>query len=184
MRARRKTQPPCSEATRILSVVNMSCIPTHGHASNWKGRKPSREYRAWSGMWTRCTNQNDSAFKRYGALGVGIARRWRSFENFLADMGPCPPGYTLERKNPHGNYTPQNCCWASPATQARNKRETRYLKYRSVRQPLITWAEQIGIQAQTLRRRLALGWTLKKALTAPINETKRRASYSRHGRHG
>jgi len=73
-------------------------------------------------MKTRCTNSNVPKFRRYGARGISICPRWLdSFENFLADMGERPIGYTLERKNNNGNYEPSNCCWATPKEQAQNK---------------------------------------------------------------
>lgn len=51
-----------------------------------------------------------------------MCKRWEKFENFLADMGEPPPGMTLERKNNDKGYGPSNCRWATPAEQARNKR--------------------------------------------------------------
>jgi hypothetical protein len=38
-------------------------------------------------------------------------------------MGRRPgPGYSIERKNNNGNYTPKNCIWATVLEQNRNKR--------------------------------------------------------------
>lgn len=79
-------------------------------------------YRSWAGMLTRCSNEKQKSFQSYGALGVCVCERWEKFENFFADMGPRPPGHTLGRKNPFGNYEPGNCTWATSKEQALNKR--------------------------------------------------------------
>jgi hypothetical protein len=47
------------------------------------------------------------------------------FENFLADMGECPLGLTIERLNNDLGYTPENCAWRSQIDQQRNSSNTK-----------------------------------------------------------
>lgn len=83
----------------------------------------SREYRSWRDAKERCYNPKKRSYRWYGALGVTMADHWRdSFAAFDRDMGPCPQGWTLDRIDPHGNYEPSNCRWASWAVQRVNKR--------------------------------------------------------------
>lgn len=84
-------------------------------------------YSAWGGMVNRCHNPNNSAYGRYGAVGIQVCDRWRfggggrtGFECFLSDMGDRPEGMTLDRRNPEGGYSPENCKWATPAQQRQN----------------------------------------------------------------
>jgi hypothetical protein len=77
-------------------------------------------------MKRRCESINHHDYKRYGAAGVTVCKRWHDFAKFLADMGTRPPGYSLDRINPFGNYTPTNCRWATPKEQANNRRKHFY----------------------------------------------------------
>ena len=81
---------------------------------------------SWFNMRARCTNPRATAFDRYGARGIRVCARWRSFENFLRDMGERPVGRTLDRIDSDGNYTPKNCRWATRSEQERNKRSSRW----------------------------------------------------------
>ena len=83
----------------------------------------------WRNMIDRCDNPKHRYYHCYGGRGIGVCERWRSFENFLADMGPRPPTptgraryWSIERDNVDGNYEPGNCRWATPAEQVRNSR--------------------------------------------------------------
>ncbi|WKV22079.1 HNH endonuclease [Achromobacter phage 2-1] len=83
----------------------------------------TREYAIWKGMKKRCYNKSDATYLDYGAKGIRVCARWMTFENFIQDMGPSN-GLTLERKDSKGNYTPENCMWATPTQQARNRSTT------------------------------------------------------------
>lgn len=91
------------------------------HGQKRRGRA-SGAYITWQMMITRCSNPNFPNYKYYGGRGIIVCERWRSFENFLADMGPRPEGYTIERVDVDGAYEPANCLWIARGEQTKNRR--------------------------------------------------------------
>lgn len=134
-------------------VASMST--KHGHARNDAGRSPT--YRSWEVMRARCQNQNDDNFPSYGGRGIKVCQRWQVFSNFLADMGERPARTTIDRKNPNGDYEPNNCRWASPIQQARNRRNTLNVTYQGQTKNLKDWCEEIGIGYHLVFNRLKNG---------------------------
>lgn len=111
-------------------VTSCGCLrrdssPSRRHGMS--GTNKTKEYRAWVNMRYRCLNSDCVDWKNYGGRGLTISIRWSSFENFLTDMGTCPPGLTLERKNNDKGYSPDNCVWATYTAQNRNRRKLRRL---------------------------------------------------------
>lgn len=91
----------------------------HGHTV---GRKRTPEHRAWCQMRGRCERTTSPDYKDYGARGIRVAERWKTFDNFLADMGLRPPGHSLDRIDNNRGYEPENCRWATPRQQRLNQR--------------------------------------------------------------
>jgi hypothetical protein len=75
-------------------------------------------------MLQRCLDPEHESFRYYGK-GITVCERWRSsFENFLADLGPCPsPRHSLERQN-GGDYAPGNVIWGTWQGQVANRAPT------------------------------------------------------------
>lgn len=143
---------------------------THGCCRRILPRAP--EHAVWNMMIQRCTNPNYRFYYNYGGRGISVCERWRnSFEDFIADMGFKPSSkHSIERKDNHGNYCPENCRWATKKEQGRNKRNNRYLTYNGRTMTISAWAEETGIPGDVIRGRLILGWSHQDAIFTPVRK--------------
>lgn len=90
--------------------------------TNPKIKSRSRTYSTWLCMRRRCYDIINNRYKYYGAKGIVVCDRWRNnYDNFLEDMGERPYKTSLDRIDGSKNYTLENCRWADPKTQTRNR---------------------------------------------------------------
>ena len=137
---------------------------THGHAT---GRVSSPELRARDHAKARCNNPNDAKYPHYGGRGIRMCDTWEhDFSAFYADMGPRPPGTTLDRIDVDGDYEPGNCRWATLTEQARNRRVTLRVDFEGKTIPLVEYAKRQGVSYKALWGMLRRGKSLHDATTA------------------
>jgi hypothetical protein len=115
------------------------------------GQYKTRTYSIWQNMNKRCADITD---ENYGAKGIKVCERWRSFANFLADMGDAPDGGSIDRRDNAKGYEPVNCRWATTSEQMRNTSRTVKIEFNGETLCLSDWAKRIGISAPALAKRL------------------------------
>lgn len=146
---------------------------------NLGARAQYRAYSCWNEMKRRCYDPNRKGYKHWGGRGIVICDRWlNSFESFLADMGECEKGYSIERKDVNGNYEPSNCIWMLRNKQNGNKTNSVWLEYDGRKMILSDWAREFGINSVRITRwrkgndfeAMAAGFYLAKQLTTIQNK--------------
>jgi hypothetical protein len=106
-------------------------------AQKARRRELNGTYASWYAMHNRCYDAYCKSYRWYGARGIQVCDRWHrrskdGFNNFAADMGKRPQGYSIERVNCNGNYTPGNCKWIPRNDQPKNTRRTGRTKTRKL----------------------------------------------------
>ncbi len=132
----------------------------------------------WYSMIARCHNPEHGAFKWYGSRGIEVCERWReSFETFVSDVGQRPSvHHQLDRVDNSKGYFPGNVRWATPKQQQNNRRNNRLIEAFGQTMTLAEWAEETGINHNTLRSRMVRGWHPEEMLAKAPTGTFRRCA--------
>ena len=151
----------------VDSMLKNGLRTVHGESKR-SGR--SVEWLRWSAMISRCYKAySGECYKRYGARGIKVCDRWlKSFPAFLEDMGRCPAGFTIERINNDGHYSPDNCKWATRQEQANNRRTNHLIRFNGETLTASEWERRTGIKSLTLIARLRRGWTEQRTVSTPL----------------
>lgn len=157
-----------SRCLRLGQSKSCGClVRTHGLSG-------TPEHRTWIRIHQRCYNPHNDNYAEYGGRGIVVDSRWSTFEQFYADMGPKPSSnHSIERMNVNGNYGPDNCCWATPMEQARNRRNNIMVTTPVGIYCLTEAARMYGLPENTLRHRICRdGWDHIRAVTTPRRKYK------------
>lgn len=115
-------------------------------------------------MKDRCENPANQSWADYGGRGITVDPAWSDFVVFLNDMGEAPEGKSLDRKNNDGPYCKDNCRWATPKEQQRNRRVTKMFTIAGETRAFSEWCEILGINRKTAQTRMRRGSTFEQAV--------------------
>lgn len=137
----------------------------------------TRLYRIWCDMKNRCYNENVNNYHSYGGRGIKVCNEWldpSSFFSWAKDSGYTDE-LTLDRIDVNGDYEPNNCKWITLTEQQWNKTTSFFIEIDGETKCLREWCNEFGSEYKTVHHRIKyLGWEPKRALTTPVDKSKRK----------
>lgn len=124
----------------------------------------TRFYEIYACILKRCNNKNSKTYYYYGARGIKCL--WSSFEEFRDDMYESYLDHvkefgekqtTLDRIDSNGNYSKENCRWATGKEQANNRGNGRYVTVDGECMTVAQASDRYGIKYTTIIGRLKNG---------------------------
>ena len=117
-------------------------------------------YNVWRHMKERCYAKNDKEYCNYGGRGITVCDEWmdsfKAFYDWAIKFG-YEKGLTIERNDVNGNYTPDNCRWATNKEQQRNRRNNRHVTINAETKTVSEWSEVSGVNSSAIYARLNRG---------------------------
>lgn len=148
------------------------------------GMSHTRLHNIWLTMRQRCEKPQCSTYHKYGVKGIKVCAEWRSFEVFRdwAFANGYSENLTIDRIDPHGDYEPSNCRWATQKEQQNNRSNNVVLTYKGVTNQIGEWSEITGIPLRILYDRYYRGWDVDRIFEQPIRKSpkKRCATYKKN----
>lgn len=161
---------------RILKSIQIGCGCVRKERVTTHGMKKTKLYEKHNGMMARCYNKNSPCYHSYGGRGITVCEPWHKFENFMewALKNGFENHLTIERKNVHKNYCPENCCFIPGEEQPNNTTKSVWIEIYGENKTAISWSRdpRCLVRYDTFLLRIKKKWNPSEALTTPSKKTK------------
>jgi hypothetical protein len=141
------------------------------------GRKPvhglsgTPEYWAWSAM-RKHSRPGSDIYESEDSVCAEWREKPGGFLKFLAHVGKRPSyEFVLNRIDITHPFGPGNVQWVTKLEQRNNRNGNVQLEVDGQTLTVAQWSRIVGISANLIDRRLANGWTPKRALSVPASRT-------------
>ena len=144
-----------------LSVdTAISTHTTHGDSN-------SRLYTIYGHMKSRCYDEGNDRYHRYGARGIKICEEWLSDYKKFKDWS-IKNGYskelTIDRIDNDGDYSPSNCRWTDRVTQSNNTSRNHFVTHQGRTLTIAEWSRVLGVGYDFVSKRIRKGKSIKEVV--------------------
>lgn len=121
------------------------------------GMAGTKFYKTYYKITARCNNKRNYSYKNYG--GRGIKCLWSSFEEFYNDMYDSylqhceefgESNTSIDRIDVNGDYSKENCRWATRKEQQNNKRTNHFIEVNGEIMTLAQVSDRYGVYYGTV----------------------------------
>lgn len=130
----------------------------------------TRLYEIWKGMRKRCNCSYRKEYKNYGAKGIRVCAEWDEYPRFRdwAMANGYTDDLTIDRIDPHKDYSPQNCRWITKKEQENNRSNNIYITINGETRTVSQWAEKYGINRHKIYALVYKGASPEEAIKTLI----------------
>lgn len=132
----------------------------------------SRVYRIHHMMMCRCYTKSTTNYEYYGGKGIKVCGEWHNFMNFYrwAMANGYRDDLTIDRIDGNKDYEPSNCKWSTREEQSNNISSNVVIEFCGKKMTMSEWSRELGMNRNTLEKRIRNGWPIEKAMTIPVNK--------------
>lgn len=138
----------------------------------------SRIKRIYYDMRSRCYDSNTPKFKNHGGRGIVVCEEWmgeHGLEVFYdwAIKNGYQENLSIDRIDNNGNYSPDNCRWATTEEQNFNRRNNRLFEINGMSKHAKDWCAEYNVNINTFWQRDRKGLT-GQDLIAPVKNRRKK----------
>jgi len=162
-------------ATKSCGCIARERMVELGRSKRTHGLSGAGLGHIYQSMVSRCKNETNRAYHRYGGRGIRVCEEWQDSPSAFYDWA-FANGYRddleIDRINNDMGYKPGNCRWVTSTTNQNNRGNNRRITVGGVTKTLAEWAKEIQVDRMTIDRRISLlGWSELDAVTTPALKT-------------
>lgn len=124
------------------------------NATKWRNKRIADIFH---GMTQRCYNQNNKAYRFYGAKGIKISEEWLAdpikFEEWSLANGYADD-LTIDRIDSSKDYCPENCRWVTLEDNAKYKSDAKITTIDGISHTGRDWGKLCGLNTNTINKML------------------------------